>query len=165
LFVAALGLGVAAPAAALAGLDTFDVLGTSAVAVVGVALAALGIAGTLWAQLAMGDSWRIGVETAERTDLVTGGLFGLIRNPIFTTMGVTAVGLALMVPNAVAVVGLIVLLIALELQVRVVEEPYLLSIHGDAFARYASEVGRFLPALGRIDASHMRSRREPQTPS
>src|SRR5438270_3411776 len=37
LFVAALGLGVAAPVAALAGLDTFDVLDTSAFAVVGVA--------------------------------------------------------------------------------------------------------------------------------
>jgi protein-S-isoprenylcysteine O-methyltransferase Ste14 len=153
LFVAALGLGVAAPVAARTGLDTFDVLDTSAFAVVGVALAALGIAGTLWAQLAMGDSWRIGVEKTERTDLVIGGLFGLVRNPIFTTMGVTAAGLALMVPNAVAVVGVIVLLIALELQVRVVEEPYLLSIHGDAFTRYASEVGRFLPAVGRINGA------------
>jgi protein-S-isoprenylcysteine O-methyltransferase Ste14 len=85
LFVAALGLGVAAPVAARTGLDTFDVLDTSAFAVVGVALAALGIAGTLWAQLAMGDSWRIGVEKTERTDLVIGGLFGLVRNPIFTT--------------------------------------------------------------------------------
>src|SRR4051812_38134845 len=61
-FVAALGLGVAAPVAALAGLEAFSALDTTVFGIVGLTLAVLGIVGTLWAQLAMGDSWRIGVE-------------------------------------------------------------------------------------------------------
>src|SRR5688572_25494701 len=41
----------------------------------GGALMALGFVGTLAAQLAMGDSWRIGVDASERTVLVERGLF------------------------------------------------------------------------------------------
>jgi protein-S-isoprenylcysteine O-methyltransferase Ste14 len=36
------------------------------------------------------------------------------------------------------------------LQVRAVEEPYLLSVHGDAYATYAARVGRFVPGVGRL---------------
>lgn len=45
----------------------------------------------LAAQQAMGRSWRIGVDTDERTELVTEGVFGLVRNPVFTAM-IVAVG-------------------------------------------------------------------------
>ena len=42
------------------------------------------------------------------------------------------------------------LLAALELQVRVVEEPHLLRAHGGAYASYAARVGRFVPGVGRL---------------
>ena len=40
------------------------------------------------------------------------------------------------------------LVVALELQVRFVEEPYLLQAHGSAYADYAARVGRFFPRVG-----------------
>lgn len=40
--------------------------------------------------------------------------------------------------------------VALELQVRVVEEPYLLRTQGPEYASYALRVGRFLPGAGRL---------------
>jgi protein-S-isoprenylcysteine O-methyltransferase Ste14 len=43
----------------------------------------------------------------------------------------------------------VLFVVALELQVRVVEEPYLRSVHGENFVRYTSRVGRFLPGIGR----------------
>ena len=42
----------------------------------------------------MGESWRIGVDVQERTSLVTAGVFGLVRNPIFSAMCVASIGLA-----------------------------------------------------------------------
>jgi hypothetical protein len=33
--------------------------------------------------------------------------------------------------------------------VRGVEEPYLLSVHGETYARYVERVGRFAPRVGR----------------
>lgn len=120
-----------------------------AVALTGAGLAVAGIAATFFAQVQMGSAWRIGVDHDERTELVTSGVFGWVRNPIFTAMLVTGAGLALMVPNAVALVGWVSLVVAVELQVRVVEEPYLRQLHGAPFERYLATVGRFLPWVGR----------------
>ena len=117
---------------------------------VGFALTGLGIAGTLWAQLAMGRSWRIGVDRDVRTDLVSRGPFRFVRNPIFTWMTFASAGLVLLAPNWISVASFVILLVALELQVRGVEEPYLLRMHGDAYRRYAAATGRFLPGIGRL---------------
>jgi protein-S-isoprenylcysteine O-methyltransferase Ste14 len=148
LFTLALLVGVAAPIAQLAGLD--PLLDSSAVAWAGVSLASVGVLLTLAAQLSMGDSWRIGVDETERTELVTVGAFKIARNPIFTAMVITATGLTLVVPNVLAVVGLAALVVALELQVRGVEEPHLLATHGASYRDYGSRVGRFVPGLGRL---------------
>ena len=36
-----------------------------------------------------------------------------------------------------------------ELQVRAVEEPYLVRTHGDDYRLYCEAVGRFIPGIGR----------------
>ena len=151
LFVAAMAGVVLAPVAVLAGLvPPWAALDAPPVRAVGLALAAGGIAGTLWAQLDMGDSWRIGVDHRERTALVTGGPFRFVRNPIYTFMTIGLAGLALLTPNTIAAATLVLLVIALELQVRLVEEPYLLRAHGTPYRTYAAHVGRFLPGIGRL---------------
>ncbi|HWM62783.1 MAG TPA: isoprenylcysteine carboxylmethyltransferase family protein [Solirubrobacterales bacterium] len=150
-FTVALLVGAAAPVLAL--LDAVEpvaALDTTVVHVVGGILAVAGIGATFYAQVAMGASWRIGVDPGERTSLVTTGPFAFVRNPIFAAMLPTAVGLTLLVPSWVAFVGLFGLVAALELQVRVVEEPYLLRVHGASYAAYAARVGRFVPSVGRL---------------
>jgi protein-S-isoprenylcysteine O-methyltransferase Ste14 len=117
---------------------------------VGLALFVIGFAGTFYSQLAMGASWRVGVDAGERTELITAGPFRLVRNPIYAAMLPAFLGLALLTPNAVAVAGFVLVLASLELQVRVVEEPHLLRVHGDDYRRYAERVGRFVPGVGRL---------------
>jgi protein-S-isoprenylcysteine O-methyltransferase Ste14 len=154
LFAVALVAGVLGPVTALFGLNPIDALTATVVQVTGTVLAIIGVVTTFLTQVAMGTNWRIGVDETERTDLVTTGPFALVRNPIFTAMGFTGLGLTLMVPNVVALTGFVLLLVALHLQVRVVEEPYLRRAHGHAYARYAASTGRFLPSLGRIPESN-----------
>jgi protein-S-isoprenylcysteine O-methyltransferase Ste14 len=72
-----------------------------------------------------------------------------VRNPIFTTMTLATLGLLLLVPNAASILSLAALVVALEIQVRLVEEPYLTRTHGDPYRRYAATTGRFLPGIGR----------------
>lgn len=148
-FVAALTAGVLGPVAAIAGLDPLPVLDAPPLRWAATVLAVVGIVTTFVTQAAMGDSWRIGVDETEATDLVTSGPFALVRNPIFTAMAFTGAGLAFMVPNVVALTGFALLLLALELQVRVVEEPHLRRTHGPVYDQYEAAVGRFLPGIGR----------------
>jgi protein-S-isoprenylcysteine O-methyltransferase Ste14 len=131
-------------------LDPINALDVDLLHGIGIALAATGGLAVFGAQLGMGESWRIGVSDEESTDLVTGGWFSACRNPIYSAMIVGWTGFGLMVPTWLAFAAVIVIALGLELQVRFVEEPYLLRAHGDAYRAYASRVGRFVPGVGRL---------------
>jgi len=158
LFVSALVLCVAGPVLQLAGaLHPLRVLDGTLAEGLGVVLACLGIATTVLAQFAMGDAWRVGVDPSERTELVTHGPFLLVRNPIFAAMIPAFVGVALLAPDLVTIAGAILLVVALELQTRLIEEPYLARAHGEQYAAYAARAGRFLPKVGRLHLDGQRS--------
>ncbi|MFC9474491.1 methyltransferase family protein [Nocardia sp. NPDC056952] len=149
-FVAAIVVGTASSVLQLAGVVApIGALSATPIQAAGFVLAVVGIAATLYAQNEMGESWRIGVDPSETTTLVDTGVFGLVRNPIFTAMLVFAGGVTLIIPNAVAIVAFALLLVTIELQVRAVEEPYLTRVHGANYRAYLAATGRFVPGLGR----------------
>jgi protein-S-isoprenylcysteine O-methyltransferase Ste14 len=121
--------------------------------VIGVVVGVAGGTAVFLAQLGMGENWRIGVKDDQQTDLVTGGWFSICRNPIYTAMIVGWLGFALMVPTWLGFVAVASIAAGLELQVRAVEEPYLLRTHGTEYRRYGSRVGRFMPGVGRLKSS------------
>jgi protein-S-isoprenylcysteine O-methyltransferase Ste14 len=151
-FIVALLLGLAGPIGGLAGFDPVPFLDHPWLRAVGVTLAIAGVLTTVVAQLNMGTSWRVGVDPDEHTALVTAGGFAVVRNPIFTAMSMTSVGLALMVPNPISITATAVLVASIQVQVRAVEEPYLARTHGATYGHYAARVGRFVPRLGLIRA-------------
>lgn len=149
LFAGALLLGATGPLLAL-------VVPASTVSVprwawwLGLGLSLTGLALVLAAQQAMGNSWRIGVDPSERTGLVTTGAFTAVRNPIFSAMALAMAGVLVMTPNAISAAAMMALIAGMEIQVRAVEEPYLLDAHGQDFLGYTARVGRFVPFVGRI---------------
>ncbi|MBA0047622.1 isoprenylcysteine carboxylmethyltransferase family protein [Mycobacteroides sp. LB1] len=152
-FIAAIAVALLAPILQLTeNVTPLAALDNRPLQLAGIALAVLGILATIGAQQTMGESWRVGVDTRETTTLVSTGVFGWVRNPIFTAMLMFAAGAALMTPNPLALIGFALLAASIELQVRVVEEPYLLAAHGKTYRHYALRVGRFLPGVGRFSA-------------
>jgi protein-S-isoprenylcysteine O-methyltransferase Ste14 len=119
----------------------------------------IGIGVVWWGQLAMGPAWRIGVDRAVPTELITDGPFRWVRNPIYAGMLVVAAGVTVVLANIGAAIGAAALAAWTEAQVRLVEEPFLLGRHGAAYARWASRTGRFLPGLGRMRAQRAASGR------
>jgi protein-S-isoprenylcysteine O-methyltransferase Ste14 len=151
LFIGGMAMAIVSLQLVLQGeLDPVEALDVDALHVLGVVLAVFGGLSVFGAQLGMGASWRIGVSEDQGTDLVTGGWFSVCRNPIYTAMVVGWTGFAFMVPTWLAFAAVVVIALALELQVRASEEPYLLRTHGDEYRRYAARVGRFLPSVGRL---------------
>ena len=98
---------------------------------------------TIVAQAQMGNSWRIGIDTEHRTELVQTGVFKLSRNPIFVGMIVTLLGLFLVIPNVGTLIALLVGTILIGIQVRL-EEEYLTSTHGDKYNEYRRNVRRWI---------------------
>lgn len=113
-FIVSMAAAVFAPILQLAGVvSPLAGLHTTWLQIAGIVIAAAGIAATVYAQLDMGDSWRIGVDPSETTTLVRGGVFSWVRNPIFTAMLVFGLGIALVTPNLVAIVGFVLLVVTI----------------------------------------------------
>ncbi|HSR25073.1 MAG TPA: isoprenylcysteine carboxylmethyltransferase family protein [Candidatus Eisenbacteria bacterium] len=143
--------GLAGPVAGIAGLPPLGVLDRPLIGAAGVVLVGLGLVAMLATPAAMGDSWAApGIDQGGRGRLITSGPFSVVRNPVYTSTIAAYLGLLLMVPNGVELAGFAAILIGFELVVRVVEEPGMRRVHGVAYERYATSVGRFVPFIGRI---------------
>ena len=109
----------------------------------GIILLFVSLVWTVLAQAQMGNSWRIGIDTEHRTELVRSGVFKISRNPIFVGMMVTLLGLFLIIPNVVTLIILLVGVILIGIQVRL-EEEYLTRTHGDRYIEYRRNVRRWI---------------------
>jgi protein-S-isoprenylcysteine O-methyltransferase Ste14 len=106
-------------------------------------VASLGLAGMLAAQLDMGASFRVGQAEQEATRLVTTGIHGRSRHPIYVASFVCLGGLTLWAPSAwmlgaLGVVGGLMHALALT------EEAHLAKLHGQAWTEYAARTRRYL---------------------
>ncbi len=115
----------------------------------GAAISLGGIALMIVSQYQMGTAWRFGVDEAERTDLVTGGLYAFGRNPIYSGVFLFCTGLLVLLPHIYMLIFLATAWLSIELQVRFVEEPHLRNLHGADYEKYAEQTGRYFPRLSR----------------
>ena len=109
----------------------------------------IGTAVTAISQYQMGKAWRIGVNESERTELITHGWYAYVRNPIYSGLIIFALGLLAFIPHPYMLIGLIIGYLSIELQVRYVEEPYLIRLHGAAYEAYCRETNRYFPSVFR----------------
>ncbi|MGB1258241.1 MAG: methyltransferase family protein [Thiolinea sp.] len=105
----------------------------------------VGLVLVLVAQYQMGSAWRIGVDPTEPTDLITRGLFQYIRNPIYTGLFIGGIGLLLISPSVILLIGLLLGYVAVELFVRKVEEPYLRQQFGTDYQSWCRTTPRYFP--------------------
>jgi protein-S-isoprenylcysteine O-methyltransferase Ste14 len=109
----------------------------------GLALLLLSLIWTVLAQAQMGESWRIGIDEEHRTPLVTSGVFGWSRNPIFVGMKITLLGLFLIIPNALTLLAFVMGVVLIQIQVRL-EEDFLVKNHGVEYEQYRRQVRRWI---------------------
>ncbi|MCC3215931.1 isoprenylcysteine carboxylmethyltransferase family protein [Chryseobacterium sp. X308] len=95
------------------------------------------------AQLQMKNSWRIGIDSTTKTELVTDGLFRFSRNPVFLGMTISLVGFFLVFPTVITFSFLLTGNILMQIQIRL-EEEFLLKEHGEVYLTYKKRVKRML---------------------
>lgn len=108
-------------------------------------LVILGVA-MVWTIIAQGnmkDSWRVGIDSERKTELITEGLFRYSRNPIFLGMLLVLAGLFLVTPNAATLIFWVVGYILIQVQIRL-EEEYLRRQHGKLYDEFCQRVPRRL---------------------
>lgn len=114
--------------------------------VTGIVLVIGGYACTLWCYVAMGNTWRIGVNKSEKTTLVERGPYHAIRHPIYAFQLVMLAGAALLLPTVLSF-AILVLHYICALIKAVDEENYLKTVHGQTYVDYMARTGRMVPKL------------------
>lgn len=95
------------------------------------------------AQSNMRESWRIGIDQENKTELITSGFFAFSRNPIFLGIMIANVGLFLVLPNAFTLLIIALSTTSINTQIRL-EEEFLSAQHGEGYKSYRSKVNRWL---------------------
>ncbi len=120
-------------------------------AVVIAASIALGVVGATLAVLGaarLGPAMTPSPIPREHAPLVTSGVYGLVRNPIYTGLISGGLGLALFGASLWHIVAWVALVLLLSVKARW-EERMLVAEHPD-YGGYTARVGRFVPGLGRL---------------
>lgn len=123
-------------------------LDTTAITAAGIALAAAGAAVLLW------TLWRFvaeGIGTpsplAPPRELVVGGPYRYVRNPMYVATGALIAGEGLLLARPVLLVAAAAYLGAFAIYVRRAEEPLLARRFGPAWERYRDAVPGWLPRV------------------
>ena len=111
----------------------------------------LGAVGTILAVLGaarLGPALTASPIPRENAELATNGVFGLVRNPIYTGLMIGGLGIALFGASAWHIVFWVALVVLLAAKARW-EERMLVAEHSD-YASDGARVGRFVPGVGRL---------------
>lgn len=108
----------------------------------GVCIGAGGVLVFIVAVVTMRDSWRVGVG-AEKTQLITGGIYKISRNPAFFGFDLVYIGILLTFFHWALLAVTFVAIVMLHLQIVKVEEPFLRRIFGEEYTAYANTVFRY----------------------
>ena len=95
------------------------------------------------AQSQMSNSWRIGIDENNQTELVTSGLFSVSRNPIFLGIMSANAGLLLVIPNAFTLLIVALSTVSINTQIRL-EEKFLQKSHNEEYREYLNRVRRWI---------------------
>jgi protein-S-isoprenylcysteine O-methyltransferase Ste14 len=114
---------------------------------VGVLISCLGVAGEIWAALALGASYSPALRIAEERTVVTAGPYRWIRHPLYAFWLPTMLGWGIAAGNwFVLLSGAVLILVLLVVRVPR-EEEMMLEGFGDAYREYMTSTGRFIPRL------------------
>lgn len=93
----------------------------------------------------LGANWAPTVQTAREHTLITRGVYGRVRHPMYAAFWLMSFAQALLVPNVIAGAGA-VLWFGLLYLVRVPrEEQLMLDTFGEPYAAYQARTGRVIP--------------------
>lgn len=91
----------------------------------------------------MRDSWRVGVQENQRTELIELGIYRFSRNPYFLAYLLMFAAYTILCQSAILLVLSPVGFVLIHAMV-LTEERHLAAVHGDAYQRYRERVPRYL---------------------
>jgi protein-S-isoprenylcysteine O-methyltransferase Ste14 len=117
---------------------------------IGAALVAVGLGFAVWARVHLAGNWSGSVTLKQDHSLTRTGPYRLVRHPIYTGILTAIIGSAVAEGEWRGVVAFVLITLAFLRKITI-EERFLTTQFGDAYARYRAEVPALVPwtRLGR----------------
>jgi protein-S-isoprenylcysteine O-methyltransferase Ste14 len=111
---------------------------------IGAALVAVGLIFTAWARIHLAGNWSGTVTLKQDHTLTRTGPYRLVRHPIYTGLLIAILGSAIATAEWRGLVAFALVTLSF-LRKLIVEERFLTTQFGDAYARYRAEVPALIP--------------------
>ena len=111
--------------------------------IIGIALGFIGDILFAISVTTMKDSWRAGIAENDKTEIITGGIYSISRNPAFLAFDCVYAGLLLLFFNWVLLIFSIFAMAMLHFQI-LQEEQFLTKAFGEEYINYKGKVHRYL---------------------
>jgi protein-S-isoprenylcysteine O-methyltransferase Ste14 len=116
----------------------------AALAWVGVAITAGGIAFAVWARFVLGQNWSSEITVKEGHEFVRSGPYSLVRHPIYSGVLLALFGTAICVGELRGVIAFGLFIVGFRLKARL-EETLLSEQFGEQYRSYQNEVKALIP--------------------
>lgn len=116
--------------------------GTYSFWILGLIITGSGVLLFIKAMIDMKNSWRVGIDKATKSNLITIGAYQFSRNPAFVGFDVMFIGLVITYPNLLTLFIVSLNVISLHLLI-LQEERHLLESFGDNYSEYMKKIPRY----------------------
>jgi protein-S-isoprenylcysteine O-methyltransferase Ste14 len=121
---------------------------STALAMSGIAVTALGLAFAIWARLHLGGNWSGAITLKQNHTLVRTGPYRLVRHPIYSGLLLALLGSAIAIGEWRGFVAVALAWLALQRKASL-EERWMRQSFGQDYEHYASEVPALIPSIMR----------------
>lgn len=86
-------------------------------------------------------------KSIKRNDLITTGIYGYVRHPIYATFLYIATGIIVIYGNILLFTLSFIFWAFLTITMKKTEETWLIDLYGDNYISYSKKVNRFIPKV------------------
>jgi protein-S-isoprenylcysteine O-methyltransferase Ste14 len=112
----------------------------------GAAVTVAGLLFAVWARSYLGRNWSSSVTMKQGHELITSGPYGVVRHPIYTGILTGFLGMAIAISQVRGFIVVVLILFAYWTKLRI-EEQWMRSQFGEAYATYAQHTTALVPYL------------------
>jgi protein-S-isoprenylcysteine O-methyltransferase Ste14 len=112
----------------------------------GAAVTIAGLLFAVWARKHLGTNWSRSVTIKQGHELITTGPYAVVRHPIYTGILTGFLGMAIAISQARGFIAFVLFFLAFWIKLRM-EEQWMRSQFGEAYATYAHQTAALVPYL------------------
>lgn len=117
---------------------------TDTVGLIGLAISVSGATIACWSRYLLGKNWSLSVQKKENHELITGGIYRIVRHPIYTGFLLLITGNALIVGDYRAIIAIIIVFVSFWIKLKK-EETLLTEIFGQQYLNYKQQTKALIP--------------------